>query len=105
MTVRRHLVLAILVYVTLDLSMASMPGAFVFEAGESVETIQMSRVRHVEASGPVLAPARDRKPVIVDDVDVRQPPVPRPVRTAPLRRGDGSPPSTPEPSALSEDSH
>ena len=95
----------VLVYVTLDLSVASMPGAFVFEAGESVETIQVTRARHVVASGPVLAPARDRKPVVVDHVDVRQPPVPRPVPTIPLRRGDGSPPSTPEPSALSEDSH
>jgi hypothetical protein len=31
-------VLAILVYVTLDLSLASMPGAFVFDAAQSIES-------------------------------------------------------------------
>ena len=35
---RRGLLLALLVYVTLDLSIAAMPGAFVFEAGDSVES-------------------------------------------------------------------
>lgn len=36
---RRHgLLVALLVYVTLDLSIAAMPGAFVFDAGGSVES-------------------------------------------------------------------
>ena len=45
-----------LVYITLDLSLASMPGAFVFEASESVETIKASRVR---AAADVFTGARD----------------------------------------------
>jgi len=37
--VRRHaLVLAVVVYVGLDLSLAGMPGAFVFDAADSVES-------------------------------------------------------------------
>jgi hypothetical protein len=37
--VRRHaLVLAVVVYVGLDLSLAGMPGAFVFEPADSVES-------------------------------------------------------------------
>lgn len=37
--------LAILIYVTLDLSLAMMPGAFQFEPADSVETIQIGRPR------------------------------------------------------------
>lgn len=37
---RAALVLAIVVYVTLDFSLAAMPGAFVFEPADSVETVQ-----------------------------------------------------------------
>ena len=37
--------LAILIYVTLDLSLAMMPGAFQFEPADSVETIQIGRAR------------------------------------------------------------
>lgn len=37
--------LAILIYVTLDLSLAMMPGAFQFEPADSVETIQIDRAR------------------------------------------------------------
>ena len=42
---RRALLCAILVYVTLDLSLPMMPGAFVFEPGDSVESIQFNRGR------------------------------------------------------------
>jgi hypothetical protein len=41
---RRGLLLAILVYVGLDLSLPAMPGAFVFEAADSVESIGGGRV-------------------------------------------------------------
>jgi hypothetical protein len=98
-------VVLILVYITLDLSLASMPGAFVFEAGESVETAQLNRGRHFTQIEPAPAPARDRNSVVIADVEVRQPAVPRPVRPMPLRRGDRSPASTAEPPALSEESH
>jgi hypothetical protein len=39
------LLLAILVYLLLDFSLPTMPGAFVFEPAESVETIQVNRSR------------------------------------------------------------
>lgn len=37
--------LAILVYISLDFALPAMPGAFVFEPTESVETIQVNRSR------------------------------------------------------------
>ena len=43
MTRRQALWLAILVYVTLDLCLPAMPGAFVFEPEGSVETAHRSR--------------------------------------------------------------
>lgn len=45
MSGRRVLVLAILVYVTLDLSLPSMPGAFVFDPTDSVESTHTGRGR------------------------------------------------------------
>lgn len=54
---RRGLLLAILVYVTLDLSLAAMPGAFVFEPAESVET---TRIRARTAAEAVVLPAPPR---------------------------------------------
>ena len=100
----RRVVILILLYITLDLSLASMPGAFVFEAGESVETVQMNRGRHLGQIEPAPASPRDGNSIVIVDVEVRQPAVPRPVRPMPLRRGDRSPAST-EPPALSEESH
>jgi len=41
--VGRRVLLTVLVYVTLDLSLASMPGAFVFDPDDSVESVQMTR--------------------------------------------------------------
>lgn len=40
MTGRGSLLAAILVYITLDLSLAAMPGAFVFDPGDSVDGTQ-----------------------------------------------------------------
>jgi hypothetical protein len=54
---RWQLVLAILVYVTLDLSLAEMPGAFVFEPGDSVESVQGSGSRARAAADVVVLPA------------------------------------------------
>jgi len=42
---RRALLLAILVYLTLDLSLPAMPGAFVFEPANSAEGTQVLRGR------------------------------------------------------------
>ena len=56
---RRLLVLAILVYVTLDLSLPAMPGAFVFEHADSAESTQ---VRARAAAETVALPALARDP-------------------------------------------
>jgi hypothetical protein len=57
---RRALLLAILVYVTLDLSLARMPGAFVFDPGDSVESVHINRGRPAPELAPLAAPAHQR---------------------------------------------
>jgi hypothetical protein len=52
---RRTLLVAFLVYLTLDLSLATMPGAFVFDASDSVEGLQAHRGPN--APQAVLLPA------------------------------------------------
>ena len=51
--------LAVLVYVTLDLSLPAMPGAFVFEPADSAESTQ---VRARAAAESVALPALARDP-------------------------------------------
>lgn len=57
--VRRPLLLAILVYVGLDLSLPAMPGAFVFEPGDSVESLQVKRGRAAAEVAVKPAPAAE----------------------------------------------
>jgi hypothetical protein len=59
MTGRRGLLLALFIYVTLDLSLPGMPGAFVFEPGDSVESIQVSRSRGAAEVVGAPTPVRD----------------------------------------------
>lgn len=59
---QRPLVLAILIYVTLDLSLPAMPGAFVFEAEDSAESTQ---VRTCDADETVALSALARDPAFV----------------------------------------
>jgi hypothetical protein len=81
---RRLLVLAILIYLTLDLSLPAMPGAFVFESADSVESAQI-RARATAES--VALPALARDPGFV----LFQPPLEVKERLAPVssaeRRG------------------
>lgn len=56
MTRRSLLLLAVLVYVTLDLSFPAMPGAFVFEPEDSAESTQV-RARSAAATISPPAPA------------------------------------------------
>jgi hypothetical protein len=42
---QRACLLALLIYVTLDLSLPAMPGAFVFEPEDSVESLHLGRGR------------------------------------------------------------
>ena len=58
-----HVVAAILLYLVLDLCLASMPGAFVFDAADSVETVQRQRLHDTDA--PVRAVIRDPRDVVI----------------------------------------
>ena len=51
-THRRVLVLAVLIYVTLDLSLPAMPGAFVFAPADSAESTQVRARGAAEAVAP-----------------------------------------------------
>ena len=73
---RRWLVLAILIYVTLDLSLPAMPGAFVFEPADSAESTQ---IRARAAAETVALPAQARDPRFV----LFQPPLEVKERLAP----------------------
>jgi hypothetical protein len=78
------LVFAILVYVTVDLSAPMVPGAFVFEPGDSVESAQGSRAREVSPGVHLTGPVRD--PVVLAPPSARL--VDRPAQAgvaAPLR--------------------
>lgn len=77
---------AILVYVTLDLSLPAMPGAFVFEPADSVESAQM-RARTATETVVLSAQARDPGWALF------QPPLERRERLAPSRSAElhGSP--------------
>jgi len=67
---RPALLVAILLYVTLDLSIAAMPGAFVFDSSESVECTQ-SRVRAAVETGALPAPAPDASVLARPRLDVK----------------------------------
>jgi hypothetical protein len=100
------LLLAILTYVTLDLSLPTMPGAFVFEPSDSVESAQMSRVRR--AAEVAVLPAIARDPFIVS-----QPPpssserlAPTAIVASPEHRAHSFPRRlAPDPASPSEDPH
>ena len=84
-------VVLILLYITLDLSLASMPGAFVFDAGASVETVQLGRTQDAASSVSVPAAAEDRRvAVAVEDARRmprhRSPVVPQILHPIPGRR-------------------
>lgn len=103
-TGRRLFVLVILLYVTSDLSVAAMPGAFVFDASDSVESLQKTRVRPVTDVRLDSAPTPDPGARIVQ-VEVRRRLLPPRLSVVPIHPGDSSRTKTPEPPALSEDPH
>ena len=72
----RAVFFAILVYVTLDLSLPAMPGAFVFEPADSVESTQV-RARTATETLVLSAQARDPGWALF------QPPLERKERLAP----------------------
>jgi hypothetical protein len=69
---RRALLAALLVYVTLDLSLPAMPGAFVFDVADSVESLKSSRGREA-ADVMVRAQPAGAVPVLARPVLARAP--------------------------------
>ena len=104
---RQALLLAILVYVTLDLSLSMMPGAFQFDPAESVESIQSSRAR-TAAPRVVVLPSVPGATIVSprSPADIKDRPVP-------IRRVDRRPhivmtwssPSSRDSAPPSEDPH
>jgi hypothetical protein len=106
---RRALLAALLVYVTLDLSLPAMPGAFVFDVDESVESTHPGRGRTVAAVPSAAAPGPVTVAVTASAPDVTPrrrragialgiTPRPHPLPRAALARAPGS-------TARSEDPH
>ena len=83
---RRGVLLAILIYVTLDLSLPAIPGAFVFAPDDSVESVQVNRGRSAAevVVAPPLAghssvlsqPSIDLRILLVPRIEVTLPPHP-----------------------------
>jgi hypothetical protein len=60
---RRLGLFAVLVYIALDLCVAAIPGAFVFEADQSVESLRVQRGAGVDARMVPPPPTRDPRAV------------------------------------------
>lgn len=106
MTRRRLVFAAILLYVTLDLSLPMMPGAFEFELASTVDSIYGTRARLVSDAAPSALPVSRTSLALPvrDDVDHRRLQQTRPA-TAPRDdlRGVPRPPGEFAPTA--EDPH
>ena len=103
---RQGLLLVVLIYVTLDLSLPSMPGAFVFEPGDSAEGTQVARGRLV-ADIAMLPPLNGSSVVLPSpriDRTHRLPPLSDVVRLA-RSASRCLPRAICAPSPLSEDPH
>jgi len=101
---RRVMILALLVYVALDLSIPSMPGAFGVDPDDSVESLHQTRAR--ATSEAVIPPASGGGASVLAEVPPeagRGPASPRPApeRPRPSRRSA----LTDEPARPSEDPH
>ncbi len=81
---RPALLLVILLYVTLDLSLPAMPGAFVFDSADSVESTQI-RARAAVEIVVLPAPVRDAFVLPRPPLDVKNRLTP--TGTAPRERG------------------
>lgn len=84
---KRHpaVLLPLLLYLTLDLSLAAMPGAFIFDADESVEGAHRTRLR--AATDGLAMPDAAGGPALPVG-----PPTETKVRLTPGRRVEGGPP-------------
>jgi hypothetical protein len=69
---RRALLVVILVYVALDLSLPTMPGAFVFDPADSVDSIQTPRGRTTARIVVLPSPVRHEVLTFESQIDLRQ---------------------------------
>jgi len=69
---RQILFFALLIYITFDLSLPAMPGAFVFEPADSVESIQIHRGRGAVDVGLLPALVGDASVVLPPEVDGKE---------------------------------
>jgi hypothetical protein len=69
---RRALLVVILVYVALDLSLPTMPGAFVFDPADSLESIQTARGRTTARVVVLPSPVRHEFLTSQPQTDLRQ---------------------------------
>jgi len=99
---RRVMILALLLYVALDLSIPSMPGAFGVDPDDSVESLHQTRARATAEA--VIPPASGAATSVLAELPPeagRRPAPPRPAPERPSRRT----PLTDEPASPSEDPH
>jgi hypothetical protein len=100
----RSLIFTVLMYIALYLSIASMPGAFVFDPADSVESARMSRSQEAARIITALSAAGCPQMLLAPDIAVRRTFVPAPsIRQLLLRTDSGPRIAPPEPSPPSED--
>jgi len=100
-------VIALLVYVALDLSLPSMPGAFVFDPAHSVESASGSRARGPAEAVAAPRPADPIAAPVPSSVAVVRARAVRPIARPTWRRLVGLPrvALAPAPARASEDPH
>jgi hypothetical protein len=101
---RRVLIVALLVYVTLDLSIPAMPGAFGFDPDDSVESVYQTRAR--AAAEAAIPPASGAAVFVLSEVPPNTGRRPAPVGPARERsRSSRRSSASDEPPPPSEDPH
>jgi hypothetical protein len=101
---RRVLIVALLVYVTLDLSIPAMPGAFGFDPDDSVESVYQTRAR--AAAEVAIPPASGAAVFVLSEVPPDTGRRPAPVGPARERsRSSRRSSASDEPPPPSEDPH
>ena len=103
----RLAIFVVLIYLGSDFSLASMPGAFVFEAEDSQESVQRSRPHDVDMGRQALV--RDLRDIVAVEHTARKRPVIDVKLSAAgpilIRRGADPATEAPELAPPSEDSH
>jgi hypothetical protein len=102
---RQALLVVILVYVALDLSLPTMPGAFVFDPADSVESMQTPRGRTTVRVVVLPSPVRHEVLTSRSQIDLRQRQLPSEVTAFAQPVVSRLPRARCEPARPSEDSH